>query len=251
MPTPTRRSHWPPAASPPTDLVRGGLLVALGGTLVLKVANGTIVYYVKPDLVWLALAAAVGLVGLGLAHLLRWAVLRPPPAGWPVLLAEAALLVPLSAALALPAQPLDSAALEQRGLNALAALPAADERLAALQADTSQWTLLDWTLALRQQADPTRLRGQPVDLVGFVYTADRSLQPGEFSVVRFVVTCCAADGSAVGLPVRHTAPAPPRDSWVRVTGTLEVMSGSGEPRAVIAATAVEPVAVPATPYLYP
>lgn len=240
-----------PATGLPTDLVRGSLLIALGGTLMLKVANNAIVYYIKPELIWTVLAAAVGLVGLGLAHLLRWAVLRPAPAGWPAVLPETALLAPLLAALALPAQPLDSAALEQRGLNTFAALPAADGRLAALQADTSQWTLLDWTLALRQQADPARLRGQPVDLTGFVYTADRSLRPGEFSVVRFVVTCCAADGTAVGLPVRHAAPAPPRDTWVRVAGTLEVTTSEGEPRAVIAATAVEPIAAPATPYLYP
>jgi uncharacterized repeat protein (TIGR03943 family) len=241
-----------PAGGPPIDLVRGGIVVALGGMLVLKVADGTIAYYIKLDLAWTVLVAAVGLIGLGLAYLLRWSIVRAPAAGWRPALGELALLVPLVAGLAIPARPLDSAALEQRGLNTIGALPAGDQRLAALQSDTTEWTLLDWTLALQREADPTRLHGRPVDLVGFVYTGDRTLQPGEFSLARFVVTCCAADGSAVGLPVRHASPAPGRDAWVRVTGALDVGRATGrEPRAVVNAETVASIDPPRTPYLYP
>jgi uncharacterized repeat protein (TIGR03943 family) len=237
----------------PVDLTRGGLLLALGAMLMLKVATGAILYYIKPDLAWLVLVAAAGLLVVGGAYLLRWAVVRPPAVGWRATLAEGALLVPLVAGLALPARPLDSASLAGRGLNTYAALPSADARLAALQSDTHQWTLLDWSLALQREADPTRLRGQPVSLVGFVYTGDRALQPGEFSLVRFVVTCCTADGAAVGLPVRHeTAGSLARDTWVRVEGTLEVAAVEGQaPRAVVAAASVQPVDVPRQPYLYP
>jgi uncharacterized repeat protein (TIGR03943 family) len=249
----------PPAARPrparpggvPVDLARGGLLLALGGMLLLKVADGAITYYIRPDLAWTLLLAAVGLLVVGAAHLLRWAIVRPEAAGWRATLAEAALLAPLIAGLAAPARPLDSAALAQRGLNTYAA-PAGDGRLASLNSDTSQWTLLDWTTALAREADPARLHGRPVALIGFAYPGDRALRPGEFSVVRFVVTCCAADGSAVGLPVRAAGPPPPRDAWVRVIGVLEVSADAERaPRAVIAATAVEPIERPPTPYLYP
>jgi uncharacterized repeat protein (TIGR03943 family) len=90
-------------------------------------------------------------------------------------------------------------------------------------------------------------------VVGFVYTGDRSLQPDEFSLARFVITCCSADGAAVGLPVRAPgAAAMARDTWVHVEGTLDVsMPPGAEPRAVIAATRVTPVDVPRNPYLYP
>ena len=248
----------PPAVAPArgglsTEIVRGAMLLALGGMLLFKVANGTVVYYVKEDLAWLVLAAGVGLLLIGAAYLLRWAVARPAAAGWRATLLEAVMLAPLLAGLALPAQPLDSASLAQRGLNTLAGLPSVDERLAALQSDTSQWTLLDWSMALQREADPSRLHGKPVSLVGFVYPDDKTLQPGEFTVARFVVTCCAADGAAVGLPVRTSEESVlKRDTWVRVDGTLDVTAGpNGEARAVVVPTSVQPIEVPRNPYLYP
>lgn len=238
----------------PTDLLRGSLLLTLGAMLILKVANGNLLFYVKSDLLWGVLLAAVALLIGGLGHLLRWAVLRPPAAGWGATGGEAILLVPLVAGLLLPARPLDSAALEQRGLNTYSGLSRpADARLAALQADTSQWTLLDWSVALQQEVDPARLRGAPVSVVGFVYRADQPVNPAEFNLVRFVVTCCAADGAAVGLPVRTDRPVSlPPDTWLQITGTLDIVTAAGqEPHALIAATSIERVDIPRTPYLYP
>lgn len=248
-PPPGRRARGGIAS----DLLRGGLLVALGGMLLIKVANDTIAYYIRPDLAWLVLLAAVALIGGGVAYLLRWAVARPAPAGWRATLAEGVLLVPLVAGLALPARPLDSASLEGRGLTSGGALGGAAARLAALQTDTSQWTLLDWSVALEREADLARRRGQPVALTGFVYHGKGAPQAGEFSLVRYVVTCCAADGLAVSLPVRWagaTDLAP--DTWVRVEGTLDVSTAAGTPpRAIVAASSVQPIDVPTHPYLYP
>jgi uncharacterized repeat protein (TIGR03943 family) len=236
-----------------TDLLRGSLLVALGGMLMLKVGNDTIAYYIRPDLAWLVLGAAVALLAGGTAYLLRWAVARPPAAGWRATLAESVLLVPLVAGLALPARPLDSASLEGRDLAGGGALGGTAGRLAALQTDTSQWTLLDWSVALEREADPARRRGQPVALSGFVYRGKETVPPGEFTIVRFVVTCCAADSVAVGLPVRWSGAADlAPDTWVQIEGTLDVTTAGGTaPRAIVAAASVQPIEVPARPYLYP
>jgi putative membrane protein len=224
--------------------------VALGGMLMRKVANGTMVYYIKADLIWIVLLAALALVLMGGAYLIRWAVVRPAAPGWRANLVEVSLLVPLLAGLLLPARPLASFALEQRGLNTYAA-PAADERLLALQSDTTTWTLLDWWLAVRREADPSRLGGKPVAVTGFV-GGGQGLGPDEFNVARFVVTCCAADGAAVGLTVRATTPPPAPDTWVRVEGVLEVDARAGQaPRAVVVAASVAVIESPANPYLYP
>jgi uncharacterized repeat protein (TIGR03943 family) len=227
------------------------LLVALSGMLLGKVLEGAIVYYLRPDLTWTVIVAAFGLLLIGAAHLVRWLVVWPLATGWHATMLELMLLVPLTLGLLLPARPLDSAALDQRGFNVVA-LPDREARLRALNDDTRQWTLLDWTQALQGEVDPSRLAGQPVALIGFVYGNARGLQPGEFSVVRFVVSCCAADGLAVGMPVRWNGPTPDRDTWVAVSGTLAVAPGaSGDHRAVIDAAAVERIDPPDTPYLYP
>ncbi|MEU3889340.1 TIGR03943 family protein [Streptomyces sp. NPDC029041] len=57
------------------------------------------------------------------------------------------------------------------------------------------------------------LQGRTVRLTGFVTRDD----DGTWYVTRLLVSCCAADATAVEAEVRG-APAPPVDTWVTVTG---------------------------------
>ncbi|NWF78795.1 MAG: TIGR03943 family protein [Chloroflexi bacterium] len=150
----------------------------------------------------------------------------------------------------MPAQPLGASTLAGRGFapQAPVVAPAGAWQLRDSE-DTRRWNLLEWSLALTMHGD--QLAGQQADVVGFVFH-EPGLGPDAFYVTRFVITCCAADGAAVGLPVLWAdggtlAP----DSWVRVHGRIETSTLAGRPQLAIVATRVEPIARPAYPYLYP
>ena len=86
------------------------------------------------------------------------------------------------------------------------------------QRDYSRLTIKEWAGLLAQTHDSAFYRGKTVNLTGFVTpdAADAQI----FYVSRFVVTCCAVDAQAVGVPVyapgwrERYQP----NSWVTVTG---------------------------------
>lgn len=91
------------------------------------------------------------------------------------------------------------------------------------------------------------LEGVRVRLVGFVAPGDGA----GFTLVRFVLSCCAADGAPVRVSVRGVDPPfPPTDSWVEVVGIWYPGESGAEdpgPPEIVAST-VRPVAAPAQPY---
>jgi uncharacterized repeat protein (TIGR03943 family) len=94
--------------------------------------------------------------------------------------------------------------------------------------------------------DSRSLEGRDVALTGFV-SHDKS---GHWYVTRLSLGCCAAD--ATSLRVRVESPSrPPRDTWVRVTGTWkapEDMTKSRADDAAMVADLVEPADEPKNPY---
>jgi putative membrane protein len=221
--------------------------VLLGGTaalLLMKWLRGQIPFYIHPR--YTALVVVAGAVLLLMAAVRARAVFSDQPSrspGWVYLL----LAVPLLLGSLVPARPLGADTLAGRGseLNAVASTG----RAAQLSRDTSSWNLLDWGTALSVQGD--ELAGKPADVVGFVFH-DEGLGADAFYAVRYVVTCCAADGAGVGLPVVWSGGgALPQDSWVRVVGSIDRATVAGVEQPVLRATAVEPVPQPDNPYLYP
>ncbi len=88
--------------------------------------------------------------------------------------------------------------------------------------------------------DVSSLEGSVVTVEGFVYPATDSDQ---FYVTRFVVACCTADATPVGVLVVypwHSVLKP--NDWVRVTGTMHDVT--------IVPASVERIDQPAQPYLY-
>jgi putative membrane protein len=218
----------------------------LGGTaalLLVKWLRGQIPFYIHPR--YTALVVVAGAVLLLMAAVRARAVFgeggRGGP-GWIYLL----LATPLLLGTLVPARPLGADTLAGRGaeLNAVAG-----GRAAQLARDTSSWNLLDWGTALSVQGE--ELAGSPADVVGFVFHAEE-LGPDAFYAVRYVVTCCAADGAGVGLPVLWEGGASlPENGWVRVTGAIAMAELGGVEQPVLRASAVEPVPQPDNPYLYP
>ena len=251
---PRWRLQWIPT-------LRMVLMLALGAMLVVKVFSGSVLLYVNGVYTRLIFAAGLGLLVVGYIAGLEWIVRRDArPArhlhfgdgehvhatGRVEALGYTLLAVPLLLGLLVPARPLGAAALQARGGDT-GATSGKLRTLGELGDDTTRWTLLDWTAALAQTPDVRTLTGKPVSFVGFV-AGDA---PGGFTVARFVIICCTADGNAVTLPIRGGGDVPPRDTWVQVTGSLETDMTAGKLTPYIAASQVTAVQRPAQPYLYP
>ncbi|MEU1736827.1 TIGR03943 family protein [Streptosporangium sp. NPDC020145] len=96
--------------------------------------------------------------------------------------------------------------------------------------------------------DKKSLTGRAVRLTGFVVPARRG---GEWYVTRMQIACCAADAFALKVLVKGIK-APPRDTWVEVTGTWVPHTFGKMPNGLIypelAGTGLARVPAPAEPY---
>jgi uncharacterized repeat protein (TIGR03943 family) len=214
------------------------VLCGLALAVLVRGVRGGLTDYIHPNYAGLVMMGATLLLVLGLVHLRTW---RTPATSRAPL---ALIALPLFATLLVPAQPLTSASLGRFELGRGAAF-ARPQQLP--QGDPARWDLLQWATAIAQYGP--QLAGQPVDVVGFVVPLRDA--PGTFVVARYVIACCTADASGVGLPVLGEGNVPPTDSWVRVRGTLVATSVDGQPGSAIAATSVEAVDAPTPPYLFP
>jgi uncharacterized repeat protein (TIGR03943 family) len=79
-------------------------------------------------------------------------------------------------------------------------------------------TLTDFTRRVRQ--DRTRaVEGRTVEMTGLVTPVPKGDRAGgDWDLTRIIISCCAADAQSVKVRI-HRTPAPPADTWVKVTGT--------------------------------
>jgi uncharacterized repeat protein (TIGR03943 family) len=206
--------------------------------------RGALDFYIHPRYTVLVLLAALVLFLMGGVRLRD---LFAPRAGQRLTALHLMLAMPLLLGVLVPAQPLGADTLAGRGLD-LTNAPVLSQQ--TVEGNPTDWNLLEWTTALSLRGD--ELRGEPVDVVGFVFQ-DEGVGRDAFYVARYVITCCAADGTAAGLPVQwpdgDTLPA---NTWVRVQGTLAtITTGDGQTRPAVAADNVEPIEQPESPYLFP
>jgi uncharacterized repeat protein (TIGR03943 family) len=220
----------------------------LGGTaalFVVKYMRGQLDFYIHPRYTVLVLLCAL-LLFLMAGVRMRGVFTEPGPGRLhPV---YALLALPLLFGVLVPAQPLGADTLAGRGLDP-ATMPVAADQNALLAKDPAEWNLMEWATALSIQGE--ELADTPIEAVGFVFH-DPQLGADTFYVARYVVTCCAADAAATGLPVVWDgADALPTDSWVQVTGSVEFIQLEGESRPAIVASQVAPTDEPEVPYLFP
>jgi putative membrane protein len=225
-------------------LIEAVLLGGAAAMLLAKAQSGALVFYIHPRytplivgcVVALALLAASRLRALfvapvGLSHGLRGRYLL--------------LALPLLLGTVVPARPLGAGSLSSAAFDSIA--PARADALD--DEDMREWNLFQWAVALSVRDD--ELQGREADVVGFVYHDPQRPLDG-FFVVRYVITCCTADGSGAGLPVVwRGAAALPADGWVRVRGKIGTVALGEHVTPALIATEVEPVARPVNPYLYP
>lgn len=247
----TIRTPAMPAARPINYAVVAEVLI-LGGTATLflmKWARGNLDYYIHPRYTILVVAGAICLLMMAGVRL-RGVFIEPRSRTrltWMHLL----LAMPLLFGVLVPSRPLGADTLAGRGLDLTVRAGGSPQQASSLPANVNEWNLFHWNTGIGMMG--TALDGEAIDVEGFVYH-DATLGADEFYVARFVITCCAADGVATGLPVRWAnGSSLPLDAWVRVQGTLvvETVGDEGMLFPVIDAAQVEPIEQPRLPYLFP
>ena len=156
-----------------------------------------------------------------------------------------ALVLPVVAVLALPPASLTSFAASRRSNFSSAGFTSSAADIA-----TGELSLADVAGALRSRdamKELVKRAGAEVDFTGFV-TRDAGQPADEFTLTRFLISCCVAD--ALGVEVRIVG-APPgeykKDEWVRVTGAMYPLGRE----VIVDATEIERVPKPRHPYLNP
>jgi uncharacterized repeat protein (TIGR03943 family) len=161
------------------------------------------------------------------------------------------MLIPLLIGVLIPAKPLDSSAVSAKGITTSSALVSSQSSAQLFETESEQRNVLDWVKIFYFEKDLNPFIGQQASVVGFVYR-DESLPKGQFIVSRFILSCCAADGYAVGMIVDSPeANSLEPDTWVKVSGPVDVVSFQGNPSPLIHAETIEVVPQPDQPYLYP
>ena len=161
------------------------------------------------------------------------------------------MLVPLLIGVLIPARPLDSSAFATKGFNTNSPLVSADSSTKIFETESEERNILDWIKLFNLEADIFQFEGQSASVIGFVYF-DETLGENQFFVSRFVVSCCAADGFALAMPVEWSgAAALEQDSWVLVKGTIEAVTLDDRVAPMIVADSVIAAPTPDQPYLFP
>jgi uncharacterized repeat protein (TIGR03943 family) len=89
--------------------------------------------------------------------------------------------------------------------------------------------------------------GSDVDFVGFV-ARDPAAPADEFTLTRYVVSCCVADAAVAALRIVNVPPGSVSDGeWVEVQGQIYPIGSE----IIVTATSIAQVATPSDPYLTP
>lgn len=249
-------------------LIKTVLLVALGVFLYTRLANGTLTYYINERFVLFTVIGIIGLVVLGLSY--RWQTPEQDDGdvhdahdhdhahshalSWR---GVGIVALPIVLGLAITPQPLGTAALANRDVTLSMNESALPLSLRNREKSATDKNIMDWWQEFRSSSQGGQeLIGQEVRVSGFVFHDER-FGAHYFLVTRFVVSCCVADASVLGLLVQL----PPAmaeanelitdDTWVEVHGHFVAEPVEGWHMPLVQATQIQPIAVPDQPYLYP
>ena len=236
--------------------LKTALLLGLGAYFVYNILSGNLSNYVNVRFAWLSYVAALLFLligGYSALHLLRAHRVgghehhhdhQHGSISWGALIVVA---VPLVLGTLIPSRPLGAEAIEGN-----VSISASAGNITTFAIDPLQRNVLDWLRVFSTGSpDSAEFNGQPADVIGFVYL-EPTFAEGEFMVARFTMSCCVADASAIGLPVRWAETAAlPQGEWVRVQGSFQQGEFKGEPMPILHAESIEIVEQPDHPYLYP
>ena len=235
-------------------LLAAVVLYGIVAILLQRLLTGTLVYYINPRYEWLTWVAVAGLGVMALALTgTAWRRARDSRrlhgmrVGWSAL---AVLALPVALGMA-PEQPLGSAALGNREVAVASLPPTAERRLTRVAAaEPAARSMLDWLVEFHVADDPERFAGQGAQITGFVHR-DVHLGPYQVQLSRFLLSCCVADATPIGIVAQAPELAMvPDGQWLTVAGRFAVGEIGGEWMPVLVADEVVPIEPPPVPYLY-
>ena len=160
-------------------------------------------------------------------------------------------LIVVISGIILPSQALSSNVAAQRSDN-LNAVTVNSARSISDNFNTSSknYNIGDWIASMNFNPDPNFYKGKDVEVIGFIFTS-KVIDPNtQFFVGRFVIRCCAADATPVGLKVDYNWQDQFKSGdWVKVTGKFAVTNKDGYDDLYIEPTNVEKTSVPDKPYI--
>lgn len=231
--------------------IKALVLIALGLFLYSRYAGGQLAFYINERFSWLTLFAAIGFLVLAFSYRYGRQVNDPTRAvvGWGGLFLVA---LPVLLGVLVPPKPLGAAAMSNRdvSLESLTSVSAPD-RGAVLRSQDREPNILDWLVEFRSTPDATTFDGEEATVIGFVYR-DARFSDDTFMLSRFIVSCCAADASPIGLVAQWPeASTLELDQWVEVSGYFEAGEFDGQTMPILQITAITETELPDQPYLYP
>ena len=237
------------------------IVIVLIAFLSLKWINGKLAFYINMRFSPLTMLAILGLTMMAAAgirglrnqgnHKTHQAIdidgdINVLPPATIIILA-----IPLLLGILVPERPLSTRALETRGMSLAVPASLNQNSTRMLEVAPDDRTVLDWIKIFNYETDITPYLQQPANVIGFVYH-DPRLDDSQFMVGRFAITCCVADAFAIGMAVEWpNSTAFDENTWVNVKGQVDMITIEGRKIPLIHAEAVNPVAAPEEPYLYP
>ena len=237
-------------------------LVGLGLFLFSRLLDGSVYFYINQRFIILTLLAAGGfiLVGASLYRQPKHTHHEENHEGhahdnhnhshltWAGLLI---ILLPLVLGWLVPPKPLGANAFGNREINVgslqSVAPPGENERMGLISGEKN---IIDWLIDIQNSVSPEELDGQEAHVIGFVYR-DGRFTNSQFLIGRFIVSCCVADASPVGLVVQGEEAAQfEDDQWIEVRGHFETRLFDGEPTPLLIIDQIEAIEQPPQPYLY-
>ena len=93
--------------------------------------------------------------------------------------------------------------------------------------------------------------GKKIQLTGFVFK-DKTFKKNEFVPARLMMSCCSADLQPVGILCRYDKAAGlKQDTWITLTGKIEIVDYNGEKTPIIIAENIQKTEKPEKDYVYP
>jgi uncharacterized repeat protein (TIGR03943 family) len=248
-------------------VVQGIIFVGWGGFLLHTIVSGKIAFYINQRYIFLVFLGVLAFTCLGLVTLVNAFRSRPPSAGHDLvdhrheqdgskhlfpIFKTLVIGMPLLIGLMIPARPLGSSAMTNRGVDtATPLIRKVGGVTTSLTQSTTGRSVLDWVGLFNSASDPAVYKDQAAQVTGFVYH-DPRLPKNQFFVSRFVITCCVADASALGMLVNwKDASQLTENGWVEVKGSIFVASMGTQTLPGITAEAVSSIPTPDQPYLFP
>ncbi|WP_134215883.1 TIGR03943 family putative permease subunit [Pelotomaculum propionicicum] len=262
------------------------ILLGFSTFLLWLVLSGGIGFYINPRFTKLTMAAAVIMLIMFLAQ--AGNSLQPAPAAYThnrhriIKLAYLPFVATLLLAFLFPNSPLDASMASKRDANlgarqgtAQAISPKASDRDSIPQDDNSEFnnrqrnpiqekideirkseiirvTEDNFTIVNKETyLFPELYAGKEISMLGFVYK-ETGMQPGQFALGRYVITCCSADASFAGFLCEYDNTGDFKEGdWLTIRGTIKVGQYNGSSIPVILVGAFNKTdQEPANPYIY-